>query len=48
MEGVLEEVGRVNGGDMVNGLHIHIRSRTMKPLPIALSGAVKGFGRWWG
>jgi hypothetical protein len=27
---------------MVDGFHIHIRNRKMKPLAIALSGA------WWG
>jgi hypothetical protein len=27
---------------MVDGLHIHIRNRTMKPLAIALSGVGRG------
>jgi hypothetical protein len=34
---------------MVDGLHMHIRSRTMKLLAIALSGQERGGKgeRWW-
>jgi hypothetical protein len=32
-------------GNMVDGLHIHIQNRTMKPLAIVLSGVGKGLSR---
>jgi hypothetical protein len=32
---------------MVGGIHIHIQNRTMKPLPIVLSGAGRRMRRWW-
>jgi hypothetical protein len=31
---------------MADGLHIHIRNRTMKPLTIALSGVGGSCGGW--
>jgi hypothetical protein len=34
---------------MVDGFHLHMWTRTMKPHAIALSGAGRGSqGRWWG
>jgi hypothetical protein len=30
---------------MVDGLHIHVQNRTMKPFEIALSGAGRGPGK---
>jgi hypothetical protein len=33
---------------MVDGLHILIQNRTVKPLAIALSGVGRTRGTWWG
>jgi hypothetical protein len=48
---VLSFLGGVNGGgNVVDGFHIHIQNRMMKPPAIALSGAWRGLQgeRWWG